>query len=380
MGGLKQKGAIAMKFNILFLTLLLSSFAFNSSAFSESKVCANSLQAICDGEDAKNSHNEKEKYIRALKKEISSEATKNALRKIEEAKQKNKKPTRYEADIIIYKEIIKSAKSRMSGVETVVTNSSIIKYLKGFFKIAIDESSLNQANKHNFKRIIDSIIIGNFSDFLKRTDIGSDYIAQLGAACGLNGLAVNAFATILNGQRYVLVCPGLQITMHETPKIQDRINNILFVLAHEMGHHIDNSNNGINEKPYIPFLECMLVNYSNTLVKTKPIKEYCKTTGKDQCDLEVILSHAGELIADMWANKVVAVYARGQQYTVTQTDKFLMSAYGHVCGSTDEGIHPSGKFRIGIMLRLTPEISDYLSCNNSAVKKPACTLDGEVRL
>ena len=362
---------------------MVSTFALSFSAFSASKVCANSLEAICDGEVAKQARNEKEKYIRALKKEISSEASKNALRKIEEMKKKNpdkKKPTQIETDTIIYNEIIKSAKSRMKGVETVVTNSSIIKYLKTFLKIAIDESSLNEANKHNFKRIIDSIIIGNFSDFIKRADIGENQISRLGASCGLNGLVVNAFATIMNNQRYIMICPGMQITMHEIPNMQERINNILFVLIHEMGHHIDNSVTGIGEKPYVPFLDCIYYNYTSSLVKTYPIAEYCKTASKELCKAEVTLSHSGELIADLWANKVLAVYARAQQFSIAQTDKYLMSTYGHICGTKDEGIHPSGKFRIGIMLRLTPEISDYLSCDNSAVKKPACTLEGDLKL
>ena len=58
-----------------------------------------------------------------------------------------------------------------------------------------------------------------------------------------------------------------------------------------------------------------------------------------------------------------------------------MSSYGALCGLQADGIHPSGNFRIGTMMRLAPEISNYLGCENTNImKKRTCTLEGEVRL
>ena len=379
---LKLKETVIMKSKFFLLSLMITTFAFSFSAFPASKLCTNMLGAICDSEAAIKARDDKENYIRLIKKEIGTEASKIALQKIKEINKNNpnKKLSRDEADVIIYREIIKSANSRMRGLETIVTNSEIINYLKDYLKIAIDESSLQPTIKKNYKRIIDSVIIGNFSDFIKRTGLKTDYISQIGTSCGLSGLSVNAFATTLNGQRYVLICPGFQITMHETPSMQERIDNILFVLSHELGHHIDNSVKGINEEPYLPFLDCVFNNYTKALVKSRPIENYCKTSTEDLCKAQVVLSHAGEMIADMWANKVLAIYANDQQLSMVQTNRLLMRTYGNICGTQDEGIHPSGNFRIGIMLRLTPEISDYLSCDNSRIKVPACTLSGELKL
>ena len=41
-----------------------------------------------------------------------------------------------------------------------------------------------------------------------------------------------------------------------------------------------------------------------------------------------------------------------------------------------EGSHTSSEFRIETLLRTNPEISDYLSCNNTRIEKVTCTFDG----
>ena len=86
------------------------------------------------------------------------------------------------------------------------------------------------------------------------------------------------------------------------------------------------------------------------------------------------------MIADQWAIKVMAIHARKQKYSLKQADLFLQRNFVNICDTVTEGIHPTGDFRIETLLRINPETSDYLSCNNSGVKKPACTFDGEVVL
>ena len=96
--------------------------------------------------------------------------------------------------------------------------------------------------------------------------------------------------------------------------------------------------------------------------------------------MKVTTTHGGELIADQWGIKVLAIHAKTQGYSVAQTDSLLTSSWANLCGTGDEGIHPTGDFRIGTLLRVNPGISDYLSCNNSGVTKPACTLDGAINI
>ena len=375
-----------MKLKILLIALFSLILTFNSKAFSQSNFCVNPLRAICGGEEALKAAATKKAAVESIKREILVEATRKTLLIKKELLKVNSniletKDFGIKIDKILNEQIMNSAKARMNQIETVVTNSSIVSYLKVFLKIAIDESSLNLASKQHMKRIVDSIIIGNFSDYITRTKLDKNSFQELEARCGLNGMEKDAFAILMNGQRYVLICPGLQITVYKTPNMQQRINNILFVLTHEMSHHIDESAPGIGTKPYMPYLECAFNNYSKNLKKTLEISHFCKFNPAQACDFEVIMSHAGEMIADLWANKVLAVYARGNQYSTYQTDLLLMSSYGALCGLQADGIHPSGSFRIGTMMRLAPEISNYLGCENSNImKKRTCTLEGEVRL
>ena len=367
---------------LLFFTLTLT---YSFSIFAQSRVCENPLAAICSGDQALESMYNKRRNIRFMSHHIRLEAESNAQPKIAELRKKfpdrkDRQRVASRINVIMYKETMKSAKTRMANIETIVTSSPIISYLKNFMKIAINESSLDEVSKHNFKRIVDTVIIGNFSDLLKRADIGDDDISGLGFKCNADGLSSYAFATVLNNQRYVIVCPGYQMTMHETPNMQERINNILITLSHEIAHHFDNS--FVGNKPYDKFINCIADNYGHGFNKTKSDEAYCDKNGKfsKNCKKRVALSHSGELIADMWANKVLAIYARGNKLSIAQTDYLLMTSYMTLCDFGDEGIHPTSDFRIEKMLRLTPEISDYLSCDNSRIKKPACTLEGEVRL
>ena len=96
--------------------------------------------------------------------------------------------------------------------------------------------------------------------------------------------------------------------------------------------------------------------------------------------MQIKRSHAKELIADQWAIKVLAIHARTQRYSLEQADLFLRSNFVNLCETKTEGIHPTGDFRIETLLRINPETSDYLSCNNSKIKKPACTFEGAINL
>ena len=376
-----------MKSKILIGTILSLTLTFSFKAFSQtqSMVCSNPLKAICGGQVALKARAAKEASIESLKKEISSEANTNTKKIITELKKNPKfienNGTKDLIKKIRHEQIMKSAKARMNQIETVVTNSSIISYLKIFLKIAIDESSLNKVTKNDYKNIVDSVIIGNFSDFITRTKLEKNTFEELESRCGLDGMEKEAFALMMNGQRYVLICPGMQITTYKTPNMQQRINNILFVLTHEMSHHIDESAPGVGSEPYGPFLECAFYNYSKNLKKTEEIYDFCKFNPGQACNFEVVMSHAGEMIADLWANKVMAIYARGNQYSIYQTDLLLMSSHRALCGLQADGVHPSGHFRIGTMLRLAPEIYNYLGCDNSnTMKNRTCTLEGEVKL
>ncbi len=365
----------------VFTLATLSTLSFQSMA-SESSVCSDPLQRIC--KDTEIQQAQRNKYVAALQAEIHKEAEANALARIAEMK-KQVKPIHFIRRIIQTikirnQEIMKSAKSRITGFESVVTDNGNVEKLKNYMYQAIDTSNFDAATKETFKANIKSIIIGNFSDFLERTDLENDVLAQfLGNVCGSDGLTENAFATTLKGERYVLVCPGFLITLNQTANASDRFNTILQAISHEMGHHIDNSK--VGNEIYSKYLGCLADNYSNKFAKTKKDEKFCKANEKEpaKCSAKVVLSHSGELIADQWGIKVIAIHAKAENYSVAETDQMLTDSWVKLCGSRDEGIHPTGDFRIESLMRKNPDISNYLNCLSSETSAlPACTFDGAV--
>lgn len=373
-----------MKFRAFLLACAISASAFSFNVFSkESKLCTNSLKAVC--EDTKTQRDLRETYINDIKKNIAKEAQKKANPRIADMV-KNNPGTKFffkrvlESQKITNQEIMKIARTKISGLETVVTDLTNVLMLKNYMRKAIDESNFDRATRVSFKKIIDSVQIGNFSDFLERGGVEDSLLSQMFNPCGSDGMNANAFATTLGDERYVLICPGYLITLSQTASKEERLNSILQAISHEMGHHIDTSPD--QKKIYKPFLSCISRNYSSQLASSKEDQKICikKAKNKSECRMKVTMSHAKELVADQWGIKVLAIHAREEGYSINQADKLLVNSWSNLCGSEDEGTHPSGDFRIGTLLRLNPEISDFLSCKNSTEKSVACTFDGEIKL
>lgn len=378
-------GAIFMNSKTLMLLCTLAVTTFSYSAFSqESSVCADPLQKIC--KETEGLRSQREGYVNQLKAEIGKEASANAAPRIADMKSKVSKFKLIKRMIETYKinnqEIMKAAKKRVVGLESVVTNPETVALLRGYMDQAISESHFDEATKVGLKGIMAQVIIGNFADFLEKTGLEESALGQLlNNPCGSDGLVDNAFATEINKQKYVLICPGFLVTLTQTPDLRERFNSILHAISHEMGHHIDNSK--VGNQLYAPFLICLAQNHADRFNLTKEDEKFCKknTDKPGACAVQTTISHAGELIADAWGIKVLNIHARKQGYSFQETNSLLTDSWSKLCGTGDEGIHPSGDFRIGTLLRMDPDMSSYLACDNSAINsKPACTLEGAVNI
>lgn len=372
--------------NILLTAVTLATLStVSSSAFAQNtSICTDPLQKIC--KETEGQRAQREKYVKALKQEISIEAEKNSAPRIEQMK-KEIKPIRFLKRFfaqmkIRNQELMNAAKKRIAGIESVVTNNNNVEKIKGYMYQAIDSSNFDTGTKIQFKSTIKSVVVGNFADFLERTDLENNVLAQLlSNACGSDGLIDNAFATTIKGDRYVLICPGFLITLNQAATDEERFNSILQAIAHEMGHHIDNSK--VGNEIYAPYLGCLADNYTDRFNKTKDDEKFCKSNEKEpaKCKAQVTLSHAGELIADQWGIKVTALHAKQQLYSFDQTEQMLTDTWAKLCGTGDEGIHPTGDFRIGTLMRKNPGINSALSCLSSETdSKPACTFEGTLQM
>jgi hypothetical protein len=369
---------------LLACTITFSSLVMSSQSMAQESVCSNPLERIC--KETKDLRISREAFVKNLKSEIAVEARTNAAPRIDEMK-KQIKPIHFIKRMIAKfkinnQEIMNSAKKRITGFEEVVTTSENIEKIKGYMYQAIDETKLDDATKATFKENIRSIIVGNFADYIERTGLDDNFLAQLlNNACGSDGLVDNAFATTLNNQRYVLICPGFLITLNQAASEKEKFNSILQAISHEMGHHIDNSK--VGNEVYSNFFQCLATNYSDKFVKSKADQKFCKKAKGDvaKCNEKVVLSHSGELVADQWGIKVTALHAKAEKYSFEDADQMLVDSWAKLCGSGDEGIHPTGDVRMETLMRKNPNIIEALSCDNSSLdEKPACTIDGTIAI
>lgn len=353
-----------------------------SNVMAESSICSDPIKKVCTDTIAQRAG--REAVVKQMKQEIAAEANKNAAPRIEEMKKKVSKIHFIRRMIQSFKiknqEIMKSAKLRVGDLEKVVTSKESTDKLKSYMYQAIDESTFDLTTKAKFKETISSIVIGNFADYIEKSGLEDSVLAQfLGSACGTDGLVDNAFATTLNNQKYVLICPGFLVTLNQQASDREKFDSILQAISHEMGHHIDNSK--VGNELYQPYFACLAKNYADKFNKTKEDEKFCKANEKEpaKCSEKVVVSHAGELIADQWGIKVTAIHARTQAYSVSDADQMLTDSWAKLCGSGDEGIHPTGDFRIGTLMKKSPDVSNFLGCISTEVMPlPACTFAGDV--
>ena len=353
-----------MKSKTLIFACILAASTISYSAFSlESKFCTNPLKTICT--DTKTQIEARKTYIDNLKQEINIEANINAAPKINKLEKPNSdylQIMKYDAKkkYILDQEIIKSSISKTKAIESVVSNQKNISLFKNYMKQAIDETNFSQQVRVSLKKTIDEVVIGTYGDFLELARSKEYPEDGFSNPCGTDGMTINAFASDLRDKKFVLICPGYLITLNQMPTEQEKFNSIIQVISHEIGHHL--YDNFVRLDIYKPYLSCLVDNYGNEFRN------------------QDIRYHSKELISDQWGLRVLAIYLKEKRYSVAQTESIFKSNFAHICNTRDDGTHPSGDFRIETVLRVNPEISDHLSCNNSKVKKAACTFDGAVNI
>ena len=93
---------------------------------------------------------------------------------------------------------------------------------------AIDESHFDESIRSKFKKTIESVIIGNFSDFFENNEDKYKQLKAGGAiSCGVNAMDINAFSTIIFNQKYVFFCHGFLIELSQLASEEERLSAIL---------------------------------------------------------------------------------------------------------------------------------------------------------
>ena len=79
----------------------------------------------------------------------------------------------------------------------------------------------------------------------------------------------------------------------------------------------------------------------------------------------------GEIAADIGAAKALVERLRG--FSPEEAFSFIKKSVGPLCGSVNDGVHPSDRFRINVILGQDPDIAALLGCSQQG---QVCTLNG----
>ena len=82
-------------------------------------------------------------------------------------------------------------------------------------------------------------------------------------------------------------------------------------------------------------LDVIAKNNISSFNKTKDDDKFCKANEKEpaKCADKVVLSHAGELIADQWGIKVTSIHAKAENYSFGESESMLTESWAKLCGT-----------------------------------------------
>lgn len=197
--------------------------------------------------------------------------------------------------------------------------------------------------------------------------------------CGTDGMSDNAFAGEDGGVPYIVLCPGwLFRAAASTEGRQNSFLNLLFVMAHELGHHIDFE---YFEQVYDDMNSCYTRYHGDKLQYGKhPVDALMSTlekTGNVQyrwfARSHKVNQHAREITADFWAAQTVTRYLA----TLSSENRLhaLKESFNGLCGIGDAGSHPSDEYRVDLILGGDRGIRKLMNCAVPQ-KKVACGLNG----
>ena len=401
----------------VFFLLLTLTFVQNSTADAP---CMDLNARVCT--DSSNEESANLEEFEKIKVSISSKSQERATVRIKNLQLSGpfKKMRRYFASQkIINQEIIKAAHEEISDFEEDIISEEFINFLRNKLIQEIDRSnSLNDQTKEQMKKQILKVRVLHFLDYMNLVGATEKYIPQLFSShCGINGLSINAFATIINKTPVVLVCPGLLVMSNLQKSSKDLISSVSFVLTHEFSHHIDASD---FPTAYMNLKSCYAKNYGMKLnisqgqrcfkdnkpclaefnkqaesvnlicrmkkenclkkngvfceakekncrkfrlVRPNLKKEKCiKNEAGLSCFERVAKSHLNEIIADLWATKIM--YELFYEFNIFEDDALnvIEKNFKVLCGSIDQGIHPSAEFRINTIFFGSLDIQEVIGC------------------
>ena len=229
-----------------------------------------------------------------------------------------------------------------------------------------------------------------FAELLGRTDSWSDEEQDLAHAfsevCG-SGLEINAFlyrrgtqaswnlrawGWDLRSTDFLVICPG-RLLEHDLKDSRStfRIRALLARLfGHELAHAIDA---GVDPAGYQRYQACMAGLASSETLRTRSGDSSDEANWTPAMRVD---SHAEEMVADQWGLRILGRMLQSGELGASFEQRLdsLQVSLGRFCGRLrDNGIHPSGKYRIETLAGSEPVIRRAMGCSRKdAPDEGAC--------
>jgi hypothetical protein len=332
---------ISRLFVMLFIAVplvlpVISSAMAGNTPDSSLPFCQNPYEMTCPGKDA---DKVREKKIARIEKELKTEAfgelkkalddmnidedTKDSLKKFEDIDSVKPKKLRQAIEKIFY------TKLRIVFSKYITENNLPINWgedlVKEALQIAIENSEgITDVIKQRMHDIVNETRVIAFQNDVKDNTL--EDVHALYKLCS-KSFEDNAFATTIQKQRAVVLCPGEMIGAIEYGNDFNLVQNLklmplVMTLGHEFSHHFD---------------------YRHYPSAYKDI--YDKVAEQRSEFKKPIEKYMSEITADTWGLKVTKIII-GKISSPSLRSQMYAGALNDLCGSEDDGIHPSETFRI----------------------------------
>lgn len=212
---------------------------------------------------------------------------------------------------------------------------------KTFLHSAIDKMPLSEASRVAMHQKL-SALQGTLSPNLDNPA----EVEEWGTSCQPDGMAATAYARPM--EKDVMICPGLMIRAIAMGGTQELEHYMLHAIGHECMHHMgadiytNQAGKVVGESPFRSEFTATLSCYAQNYSGINPV------------------AMGGEIAADIGSAKAMAERLKGSPPETAL--QFLRASMGPICGTKDDGVHPSDKFRINVILGQDPELAVALGC------------------
>lgn len=162
----------------------------------------------------------------------------------------------------------------------------------------------------------------------------------------------------------VTFCPSFMAEVYGDEKIHENRDEIYFkmlmVITHELGHLF-------GPEKLMTFSPARATETILCMSKHYPGAWYTKG---------LIIDYKDEIMADIFAAKTVTSELLNRNFSKIKKLRLLSSSYKLLCGSEDDGSHPSGTFRLNEILLREPGIFKMFGCKKFYPKQSLYSCSG----